>query len=332
MTFEELRAEYEALKMEHSAVVAQFTSDNLHLKLRISKLEAMLFGRSSERRAAEAAASGQPYLFKVDQAKAPTKEEEEKEEISSYARRKRSILTVLEEEKEEGTFPAHLMRVEGPPIDDIPAGVEKADCVFVGTKVTERLAEEPSYNYVIRTVRNVYKHKQSGQFYAPLAPRHVFGRCQVDESFLVAMVVKKILWHLPLYRQHQALKLQGIELPRSNFAMWMGKLGVLFSSIAKAVESGVKGDGVVHCDETPILVAQYGDDGKKHYGSAYLWPILSEESGVAFIYRAGRTADDAKAVLSGINGTLVSDAYKAYEKLTQGSGQPWQLCMMHYPE
>ena len=99
MTFEELRAEYEALKTQHSAVVAQFTSDNLHLKLRISKLEAMLFGRSSERRAAEAAASGQPYLFKVDQAEAPTKEEEEKEEIRSYARRKRRILTVLEEEK-----------------------------------------------------------------------------------------------------------------------------------------------------------------------------------------------------------------------------------------
>jgi hypothetical protein len=157
----------------------------------------------------------------------------------------------------------------------------------------------------------------------------VLGRCQVDESFLINMVIKKILYHLPFYRQHQALSLYGINIARQNFVNWMLRLGARFGPVAEAVHRLILEQLIVHCDESPFMVAKFNDAGQKVYGQAYLWPILAPGIGVAFTYRPGRSAQDARAVLKGFSGTLVSDAYDVYESLVAERNMRWQLCMMH---
>ena len=86
-----------------------------------------------------------------------------------------------------------------------------------------------------RDVRRVYTQKSTGELHQPPALPHVFGRCKIDESFLVNMAVKKFLWGQPLYRQHRALKLVGVELNRAMLPEWMIKLAGVYAPVAAAV-------------------------------------------------------------------------------------------------
>lgn len=327
-TFQELEAQHQVLQTEHAnaaTAVTRLTSENEFLKLRVANLTHALYGKSSERHVPSG--SQQPSLFEV--ALSSTPQAEETSEVAAHTRRIRRKLDESGAEQELGRFPEHLPRVDDP-IEEFPEGVSKEDCYFVECKITERLAERPSELYVVRTIRKIYKHKGTGKFNNPPAPEHVFGRCSVHESFLVMMVIKKFLWHLPLYRQHQQAKLSGVNLPRANFAFWVIKFGALLASVAKALHSEVLGAPILHCDETPILVGKRAaGDTRKRYNDGYLWPLVAPGIGVSFTYTSGRGYLELKKILSVFRGTLVSDAYTVYEKFVAEFGCQWQLCFMH---
>lgn len=101
-----------------------------------------------------------------------------------------------------------------------------------------------------RYIRKVYKVK-SGEIEPAPAPEHIFGRCKVDESVLVLISIRKFLWHLPLYRQHQMYKLEGLSFSRESFAGWIIKLSQLFSPIAEAIKANVLEQSYLHVDNTP---------------------------------------------------------------------------------
>jgi hypothetical protein len=162
------------------------------------------------------------------------------------------------------------------------------------------------------------------------APAHVLGKpCKVSETFLVLMAVNKFLWHLPIYRQQQGLKLQGIKLSRESLVRWTIEFGAVLKVIPQAVAGQIRAAPVVHMDETPLVVGKGTKHEDKEYKKGYLWPILAPGIGVAFHYRDGRAWKEVSELLKDFSGTLVSDAYDAYEDYVTKTNVRWQLCWMH---
>ncbi|CDH45421.1 IS66 family transposase [Candidatus Contendibacter odensensis] len=328
MTTESIQNEIQNLKTrldELATELASALSRESHLKLIVAKYKHMLFGAKSEKRDVS---SEQPWLFPLPKTEEASAAEQNATDIATHTRTTKRKFSD-DDEAPEGTFPEHLPQREQI-IDEKPDGVADADLELVTEKITERLGASPEEYYVIRIVRKVYKNKSTGKFHTPEAPDHVLGRrCKVSEMCIIMFVIKKFLWHLPLYRQQQQLRLQGINISRDSLTKWAIELGGLFLPIANAIATSIRGSPVVHMDETPMRVGKKDKDGKKKFGTGFFWPILAAGIGVSFIYRPSRCWSEVKTILKEFSGVLISDAYGAYEDYAEKAQLKWQLCWMH---
>ena len=336
MTFEEQATELSvseiakvlAAKEQLASQNNSLQSDNDKLKWQVAYLQRQLYGKKSERRVPEGVSQEQKSLFEVEQEASSV--ESEVVEIKSYARKKRNEFSKEEEEAPAGTFPAHLRREESPELNDKPEGYSDDELEVVSEKVTERLAENPGEQYVIVYRRRVYKLKSTGEMYCAPAPEHVFGqKCKVHESFLVLMAMKKFLWHLPLYRQHQMLKLEGIKLSRSSFANWVIQLSKLLEPIAMALKKELLAAEYLHVDNSPGQVGRGKKKKGKSFDTGYFWPLLHPDIGVHFSFSRTKAYKAFEPIISGFKGTLISDAEEIFEKYTKAHELEWQLCWHH---
>jgi len=340
MTFEE---EAKALKTEEIAAVlaskALLEEENCSLEKKVTTLTEQLewykrqvFGKKSERRVPEESKE-QKHLFEKEQLAVEEQEEEaaekKKVKVSAHTRVQNRKKTADDVEAPQGTFPEHLRREEVI-IDEKPPGYSDKDLEVISEKVTERLAEKPGEHYVVEHRRRVYKVKETGEIFPAPAPEHVFGqRCKVDESFLVLMAIKKFLWHLPLHRQHQMLKLEGILLSRGSLSNWVIQLGELLEPVALAVKRALLSAEYLHIDNTPGQVGRGKKRKGRTYGTGYFWPLLNPEIGVHFAYSKTKAYKSLKPLITGFEGTLISDAEEIFEKFTTAYELQWQLCWHH---
>jgi transposase len=301
-------------------------SEQERLKLVVKSLQHRLFGKSSERRVPD---SAQGNLFEQLLSQNEEQEPEKKKiKVAGYEREEKTSSTE-EQEAPEGTFPEYLERREQV-IDEKSDGVSEEDLELIGEKITERLGTTPEEHYVDKIVRKTYKVKSSGLIHTPPAPEHVFDhRCKVNESFLVMMLIKKFLWHIPLHRQEKQLRFQGIKLSRQSLIAWTIKLAELLRPIANAIAEDIRESDLIHGDETPFIVNRSSKNKGQRYQEGYLWPILNLEVGVAFIYGGSREHHVAQQVLKDSVAVIVSDAYGAWEEHVKAYGLLWQLCWMH---
>jgi transposase len=335
MTFEALLKENSQLNETNSGLLADIESltsklqssqaEQERLKFLVKKLQHKIWGKSSERRVEEGPEQG--LLFALAEQARPG---EKDISIKEHSRKIRAKKENKDEEAPEGTFPEYLPRDEHV-IDEKPEGIEESDLELISQKVTERLTSTPEQHRVKRIVRNVYKQKSTGKVLpAPAAPGHVLDqRCKVDEAFIVLMIVKKFLWHLPIFRQQQELALQGIRLSRDSMVRWVIEFAKLLRPIVEALAHQIRGAPAVHCDDTAIVVGKPGKEGKKHYQDGYLWPILAPGIGVTFIYRPSRGWKEVYEVLKEFSGILVSDAWDGFDAYVKETKRSWQLCWMH---
>ncbi len=108
---------------------------------------------------------------------------------------------------------------------------------------------------------------------------NVLDKSFADVSFLVGMLLDKFLYHLPLYRQHQRLQLNGIEVARSTLTNLVKRSILLLSPIYDAQLRNILQSQVLAMDETPIKA------GRKKKGKmriAYFWPIYGDRDEVCF--------------------------------------------------
>ena len=330
MTFDKLLSDYEALHKNYDSLKVEYEKACQQL----TWFRRQMFGKKSERHVPTTdSAVGQQPLFPVKEDTAVNGEQAAKKEegikVKGYTRKKGSSGDgSQEEELPEGTFPEHLRR-EDEVIDDKPEGVSEDDLEIDSEKVTERLAEKPGEHYVIRTSRKIYKLKETGEFINSAVVPQPLGRCKVDISFVVLLVIRKFMWALPLYRQHQALKLEGIKLDRASFAHWVIKLAKLLRPIAEALKRELLLQYYLHIDETPAQVGRGKKKKGKKFEVGYYWPFLHPEIGVYFEFRRTKSYQELKAILEGYRGTIVSGAAEVYQNFVRDYQVRWQLCWQH---
>ena len=68
---------------------------------------------------------------------------------------------------------------------------------------------------MLKYVRPVIKRLDTLTLHCPSAPEGVIEGSRADVSFLAGLLLDKFAWHLPLYRQHQRLKDNGIQVSRA---------------------------------------------------------------------------------------------------------------------
>lgn len=293
------------IKTSHQEIIKQ-RQDIEHLKRELEYVKEQLrlmsakyFGRSSEKRAPEVNPA-QVLLFPNTPTEPQTPEKTEK---VSYTRKKpRSV----EGKLPEGTrFPAHLPRED--------EFIDEGEGEVKFEKITERLAANENPFYVKRIIRRI--RGSEGSLMSPPVPPGVIERTSVDVSFLVYVLIAKYVWHLPLYRQEQMMKVQGIQISRDTLIRYVITMASLLKPIY--VSLGVKLFSGNHLfgDETPILVGK-GEHGSKQYTQSWFWTFLGD-AGCAFYYTQSRSYKEVEPLVKSFMGDFQCDGYKVYEKLSR---------------
>jgi hypothetical protein len=107
---------------------------------------------------------------------------------------------------DEARVPVETIAVPNPAIE----GLLPDQYEVIGEKVSHRLAQRPGSYVILKYVRPVIKRRDTAVISCPPAPAGVIEGSRADVSFLVALLLDKFAWHLPLYRQHQRLADAGI--------------------------------------------------------------------------------------------------------------------------
>lgn len=196
----------------------------------------------------------------------------------------------------------------------------------ISQKVTFRLAQQRASFVVIEERRPVIKEKDTQKLITTPAPARVLDNSFADVSFLVGMLIDKFLYHLPLYRQHQRLSAGGITLSRGVLTQLTGKTISLLKPIADAQARSVLMSQVLAIDETPIKAGRKGP-GKMRQG--YFWPMYGDQGEILFRYCSSRSGSHLESLLSGFNGTLLTDGYAAYERYAKKYALRHAQCWAH---
>ena len=289
------------------------------LKVQIARLRRIAFGRSSERLdrqigqlelqleeletgAAEVAGdnAAEPDL---DEAPAPAKR---------TTKPKRAAL------------PEHLPRetIVHEPAHDAACTCTACGATMgkLGEDVTEVLDYIPGRFQVIRHVRPKYACKRCDAISQAPAPNLPIPRGRATPSLLAMIVVSKYLDHLPLYRQSEIYAREGVELPRSTLADYVGQVAWLLAPIAEGIRAHVFAGEKIHGDDTPVAVLAPGLGRTK---TGRLWTFVRDDRpfcgstppAAAYFFSPDRKAEHPAKYLAGFSGFLQADAYAGFAAL-----------------
>ncbi|MDQ7008374.1 MAG: transposase [Acidobacteriota bacterium] len=262
-----------------------------------------LFGRKSEKRLIEPD-PGQASLGDAIRSGAPS-DPETALTIGEHTRKQARRQD--DDEADSGfrfddSVPVEEIRLENP-----DAQLEGAK--IIGEKVTYKLAQQPASYVVRKYVRTVVKRKDGHLSYPPAAASGL-GKSMADVSLLAGLVIDKLVYHLPLYRQHQRMKPAGIRLARSTLTEAVHRTADLLQPICEAQRQSILQSSVIAMDETPIRA---GRKGRGRMKTGYFWPIYGDRQEVIFPFMPTRAHGVVHKLLGSYAGVLLTDGYPAYE-------------------
>ncbi|WP_226584603.1 IS66 family transposase [Acuticoccus sediminis] len=219
-------------------------------------------------------------------------------------------------------LPSHLPRIEVLIEPDAgPCACGSHDRVRIGEDVTERLDVVPAKFRVIVTRRPKYGCKacRDNIVQAPASARLIEAGLPT-EALLAHVAVSKYADGLPLYRQDDIYRRDGVELGRNLMAGWMGHVGFHLEPLAARVLDHIRAGPRIFADETTLPTL---DPGRGRTKSAWLWAYARDDRPfggadppmVAYRFEDGRGGDHPARHLAGFTGILQVDGYTAYKRL-----------------
>lgn len=145
-----------------------------------------------------------------------------------------------------------------------------------------------------------------GSFASPEAAAHI--------------MTQKFVMGVPLYRQEQEWKRQGILLSRQTMSNWLLRCSEEWlEPVYDALKKKLLARNVLHADETVVQVLR--EAGRSAGSKSYMW--LYRTGGDATIsivlleYQQGRGSEHPSKFLENYEGYLHTDGCKAYHKLPE---------------
>ena len=189
-----------------------------------------------------------------------------------------------------------------------------SDLVKIGEDITEQLDVEPAHFFVHRHIRPQYACRPCETVTAAPIPPAIIDGGMAAPGLLAWVAVSKFADHLPLYRLEQIGARQGVPLPRSTLAEWVGKIGVSLQPLVDRLSFHLLQRKVLHVDETPVAQLDPGSGKTKR---AYIWAYRSNDLDdgppiAVFDYQPGRSGKFARAYLGEWRGHLMVDDFSGY--------------------
>ncbi len=169
---------------------------------------------------------------------------------------------------------------------------------------------------IVRHKRQKYRCPKGHTIETALGPTKLMvgGRYSVD--FAVDVAVAKYADHLPLARQVKQMKRQGLAIDSQTLWDQLVALEQHLEPSYEAVLDYVLSGRVVGADETTWPVTGKGRGRAKRF---WAWSVTREDA-VGYRILPSRSADAAKEVLAGFQGTVMCDGYSAYSALEKSQG------------
>jgi transposase len=281
-----------------------------HLRLMVEKFRHMIFGRKSEK-----------LVLKLEQMEFELEEDETTQAEAEAIAERVAPTKEAKPRSERKPLPEHLKREEvthKPDSDCCP------DCGgglrHFGDDISEQLEYVPESFKVIRHVRPKFTCTGCDRVVEAPAPSRPIERGLAGPSLLAHVIVSKYADHLPLFRQSEIYARQGVDIPRSTMAGWVGAASDLLGPLVEAIGKHVFAGRKLHADDTPIPVLAPGN-GKTKTGR--LWTYVRDERpageqtapAVWFAYSEDRRGEHPRQHLKNFTGALQADAYAGFHHL-----------------
>ncbi len=206
----------------------------------------------------------------------------------------------------------------------------------LGCDVSEQLELISSAFKVIETQRPKQACCRCDHIVQAPVPSKPIARSYAGAGLLAHVVTGKYADHLPLYRQSEIYRRQGVELSRATLGRWTGAVAELLEPLYDVLRQYVLMPGKVHADDIPVPVQEPGS-GKTR--TARLWVYVRDDrnagsqmppprrSGSRTV-RTGKVSIH-KITLAGYSGVLQADAYGGYRALYESGRITEAACMAH---
>jgi transposase len=296
-------------------VVPELQAENEKLRLLIQRLLRHRYGPRSEKLDLDQLQLG---LEDEEQAAAESEAANDAAEPSGGQRRTRPA------NRNRGALPAHLPRFE------VVIDIESKECPCcggalhqIGEERTEQLDIVPSQLRVKVTCRPRYACRAcEGAVVQVAAPERPIDGGMATEALVMHVVVSKFCDSLPLYRQAQMFKRQGITLDRSTLSAWVGRACWWLTPLYELVLSTVLSSDKVFADETTLPVL---DPGRGRTKTGRLWCYAVDDRpwagpshpAAAYVYSEDRRGEHPTAHLAAFRGILQVDGYAGFAGLVE---------------
>jgi transposase len=226
-------------------------------------------------------------------------------------------------------LPEHLERRE-----IIIEPVEKtAGCKKIGEEITEvpiaiEIEYEPGKLFVNRYVRPKYVVPDTKDIIiAPMVDRPL-PKAIAGPGLLAQIIIDKYVDHLPLYRQMERFKREGINIPYSTIGDWIKNGCTFIDPLGHALLKLVLESNYLHADETPAKVLDKNKKGTTHRG--YYWVYHNSIDGLVwFDYQESRGREGPIEILKDFKGYLQTDGYAVYDFFKEKEDVAVLHCMAH---
>ena len=226
--------------------------------------------------------------------------------------------------RNRGALPSHLPRYE------MVVDIDRKSCPCCGSALhligedrTEQLDIVPSQLRVkvIRRPRYACRACENAVLQAPAPERPIDGG-MATEALIAHVVVGKFCDSLPLYRQAQMFKRQGIALDRSTLSAWVGRACWWLQPLYELLLGTVLSSDKVFADETTLPVL---DPGRGRTKTGRLWCYAVDDrpwggpthQAAAYVYSEDRKGEHPTAHLAAFRGTLQVDGYAGFGSLVE---------------
>jgi len=317
MSFEELLQMNKKLLSENLNLESRVAD----LQFRIDQIQRLLYGAKRERFVKDADENQMTLPFEVETEQEPEKQQE----TITYVRKK----TKRVNHPGRMTLPSHL------PVKEVVIEPEEdtTGMKCIGKEITEQLDFTPAKLSVIRYIRPKYIKLEDDQ---TLTYKGVIGKLPVfpiekgiaGPGLLSQIMIDKFVDHLPVYRQIERFKREGINISSSTIDGWQESISNLLWPLYENLKRRILAQGYIQADETPILVLDKTKNGNIHTGYHWLYHSPLEKS-VLFDYQKGRSREGPSLLLKNYNGYLQTDGYRVYDFITRRKDIIHLNCMAH---
>jgi len=204
-----------------------------------------------------------------------------------------------------------MLPVPNPSIEGIPA----EELEVIETKTTQKIVRGRSPYFILRVHERTYRRKDCLEELPSTKLPEVFPGTIYDVSFIAGLAVDKYQFHLPTYRQHQAILNAGIYIDRGQLTRVLHRMAELLEPIYEKLMTSVLNSKTLTVDETPTPAGR--KNGKMDKG--YFWVFYGDQDEIYYLFSPSREGKVLKDALSMFQGNLVSDGYAAYESFAKAN-------------